>query len=102
MCKDDIRNYSTQVWRGSQGLARNVYYKGFNIEYKQHTRENMARLLRGGKRAIIVVQRGLHLLDVGLLEHGRVGDHPDDIQLGQVSHFLPPWSGFSKLNLHPR
>ena len=49
----------------------------------------MARLLRGGKRVIIVVQRGLHLLDVGPLEHGRVGDHPGDVQLGQVSHFLP-------------
>ena len=48
----------------------------------------MARLLRGGKRVIIVVQRGLHLLDVDPLEHGRVGDHPGDVQLGQVSHFL--------------
>ena len=49
----------------------------------------MARLLRGAKRVIIVVQRGLHLLDVGLLEHGLVGDHLGDVQLGQVSHFLP-------------
>ena len=48
----------------------------------------MARLLRGGKRVIIVVQRGLHLLDVGLLEHGLDGVHLGDVHLGQVSHFL--------------
>ena len=35
-------------------------------------------------------QRGLHLLDVGVLEHGHVGDvQLDHVQLGRVSHFLP-------------
>ena len=35
-------------------------------------------------------QRGLHLLDVGVLGHGHVGDvQLDHVQLGRVSHFLP-------------
>ena len=35
-------------------------------------------------------QRGPHLLDVGVLEHGHVGDvQLDHVQLGRVSHFLP-------------
>ena len=35
-------------------------------------------------------QRGLHLLDVGVLEHGLVGDvHRDHVQLGRVLHLLP-------------
>ena len=62
----------------------------------------MARLLRGGKRVIIVVQRGLHLLDLGLLEHGLVGDHSDDVLLGQVSHFLLLRTELSKFNWIPR
>ena len=35
-------------------------------------------------------QRGLHLLEDGVLEHGLVGDvHRDHVQLGRVLHLLP-------------
>ena len=45
---------------------------------------NMARLRRGGKRVVIVVQRGL-LLVVGLLEVDlvQVECHLGDVELGQ-------------------
>ena len=46
--------------------------------------ENMARLRRGGKRVVIVVQRGLLLVD-GLLEVDlvHVECHLGDVELGQ-------------------
>ena len=50
----------------------------------QNMWENMARLRRGGKRVVIVVQRGLLLVD-GLLEVDlvQVERHPIDVELGQ-------------------
>ena len=51
---------------------------------KQTCGENMARLRRGGKRVVIVVQRGLLLVD-GLLEVDlvQVEYHLGDVELGQ-------------------
>ena len=43
---------------------------------------NMARLLRGGKRVVIVVQRGLLLVD-GLAEHVQAEGHLGDVHLEQ-------------------
>ena len=51
---------------------------------KQTCGENMARLRRGGKRVVIVVQRGLLLVD-GLLEVDldQVECHLGDVELGR-------------------
>ena len=48
----------------------------------------MARILRGGKRVVFVVQRcTIHLDDLSE-EHVQVELHGHDVVLGQVLHFL--------------
>ena len=48
---------------------------------------NWTRYDAAGKRVVVVVQRGLLLVD-GLVEHVHVEGHLGDVQLGQASHLL--------------